>query len=114
MQHPNGGGRHHRDDGDARGVDQLGGVINSGNSGHIPERQPADPRLVFLVRAAAKLHLIEACYQDVDTAFADLVPAFRQIAVPPCRCEAEILAAFARRDLEIRQQWLRKWWWRRS
>jgi hypothetical protein len=50
-----------------------------------------DPRLIFLARAAAKLHLIEACHQNLDTAFADLVPAFREIAVPPCLCEREIL-----------------------
>lgn len=73
--------------------------------------QTVDPRLAFLARAAAKLHLIEAGY--VDVAFADLVPAFRAICVPPCRCEREILNAFERRDLEVRQQWLRNWRWRR-
>ena len=47
-----------------------------------------DPRLVFLLRAAAKLHLIEAGHQGLDLAFSELVPAFRDIAVPPCRCDA--------------------------
>jgi hypothetical protein len=75
---------------------------------------PIDPRLVFLERAAAKLHLIDACHQDLETAFADLVPAFRQIAVPPCTCEREILATWKRRDLELRRQRLRAWRWRCS
>lgn len=34
-----------------------------------------DPRLAFLLRAAAKLILVESCHLDLDTAFADLVPA---------------------------------------
>lgn len=55
-----------------------------------------DPRLVFLLRAAAKLHLIEAGHQGLDLAFSELVPAFRDIAVPPCQCEREILDNFAR------------------
>jgi hypothetical protein len=66
-----------------------------------------DPRLVFLVRAAAKLHLVEACYQDLDAAFADLVPAFRQIAVPPCQCERKILASLERHHRKQRQDQLR-------
>ncbi len=68
-----------------------------------------DPRLIFLERAAAKLHLIEAGYVDLDTAFADLVPAFRQIAVPPCQCEREILASLERHHPKQRQEQLRAW-----
>jgi hypothetical protein len=71
-----------------------------------------DPRLVFLVRATAKLHLVEACYQDLDSAFNDLIPAFRQIAVPPCQCERETLASIERHHLKQREQWLRQWRWR--
>jgi hypothetical protein len=53
-----------------------------------------DPRLALLLRAAAKLHLVESGYQDLDTAFADLVSAFREIL--PCQCEREILDNFSR------------------
>jgi hypothetical protein len=60
----------------------------------------ADPRLIFLERATAKLLLIEAGFVDLDTAFADLVPAFRQIAVPPCQCARKILDSFERYDQE--------------
>jgi IS1 family transposase len=66
-----------------------------------------DPRLIFFERAAAKLYLVEACYQDLDTAFADLVPAFRQIAVPPCQCERKILASIERHHRKQRREWLR-------
>ena len=65
-----------------------------------------DPRLTFLLRAAAKLILVESCHQDLDTAFADLVPAFRAIAVPPCQCEREMLEAWARYDR--RPAWSRR------
>jgi hypothetical protein len=58
---------------------------------------PIDPRLVLLARAAAKLQLIEAGLTNLDTAFDDLVPAFRQIAVAPCQCEREILDNWERR-----------------
>jgi hypothetical protein len=67
-----------------------------------------DPRLIFLERAAAKLHLVEACYQDLDTAFADLVPAFRRITVPPCQCERKILDSFDGYDRKRRRQRRRK------
>lgn len=72
-----------------------------------------DLRLVFLERAAAKLHLVEACAQDLDSAFSDLAVAFRDIAVPPCKCEREILDSFERYDLKLRRQWLQDWRWRR-
>jgi len=91
--------------------DLVGSAITSRDSGHNPERQ-VDTRLAFLLRAAAKLHLIEAGYQDLDSAFNDLVVAFRDIAVPPCECEAETLAAIERHHLKQRQQWLRDWRWR--
>jgi hypothetical protein len=68
-----------------------------------------DRRLVFLARAAAKLYLVEACFQDLDTAFADLVPAFREIAVPPCECEREILASIERNHRKQRREQLRAW-----
>jgi hypothetical protein len=68
-----------------------------------------DPRLAFFARAAAKLHLVEAGYVDLDTAFADLVPAFRQIAVPPCQCERKILASLERHYRKQRQERLRAW-----
>jgi hypothetical protein len=55
-----------------------------------------DPRLVFLQRAAAKLQLVEAHLQSLDLAFSELIPAFREIAVPPCECEREILDNFER------------------
>jgi hypothetical protein len=68
-----------------------------------------DPRLVFLERAAAKLVLIEACVQDLDSAFNDLVPAFREIAVPPCQCEREILQHIEAEHRRMREQSLRRW-----
>jgi hypothetical protein len=40
-----------------------------------------DPRLAFLQRAAVKLDLVEAGYQALDTAFADLVVSFRKITL---------------------------------
>ena len=39
-----------------------------------------DPRLAFLARASARLILVEVGEMDLDTAFAELVPAFREIA----------------------------------
>jgi hypothetical protein len=76
----------------------------------LPDR---NARLAFLLRASAKLHLVEAGYVDLDIAFDDLVPAFREIAVPPCQCEREILASIERHHLKQRQQWLQAWRWRR-
>ena len=93
--------------------DQLRSSIASGNIDCNPERQQVDPRLAFLLRAAVKLHLVEGCYQDLDAAFADLVLAFRQIAVPPCQCEREMLASFERFDSSLRRRRPRKPWWRR-
>jgi hypothetical protein len=72
-----------------------------------------DPRLAFLLRAAAKLHLVECCHQDLDTAFADLVPAFREIAVPPCQCEREILDRMDAIHQEIFERRLQEWRWSR-
>jgi hypothetical protein len=71
--------------------------------------ESVDPRLVFLERASAKSTLIEACCQDLDSACNDLVPAFREIAVPPFECEREILVAIERRHLKQREQWVRDW-----
>ena len=46
-----------------------------------------DPGLVFLVRAAARLTLVEACKMSVDEAIAGLIPAFEQLVDRPI-CEA--------------------------
>jgi hypothetical protein len=70
----------------------------------------ADPRLAFLLRAAAKLDLVEAGYQDLDSAIADLVVVFRAL----CQRERAILASIERHHLRQRQQWLRAWRWRSS
>jgi hypothetical protein len=74
-----------------------------------PCGQQVDPRLAFLLRAAAKLILVESCHLDLDTAFADLVPAFKAIAVPPCTCERQTLDAWERYDQKIRRERLRNW-----
>jgi hypothetical protein len=66
-----------------------------------------DPRLVLIARAAAKLQLIEAGLVDLDTAFDDLVPAFRLIAVAPCQCEREILDNWKRNYSQPRYR--RRW-----
>lgn len=60
------------------------------------ERPRIDPRLALLARAAAKLFLVEAGIQDLDCAFAELVPAIRENVAPPCLCEREILERISR------------------
>jgi hypothetical protein len=61
-----------------------------------------DPRLVVLLRAAAKLDLVDACLEDLDRAFDDIVDAV--LVVEPCACEREMLDRFERYDREQRQR----------
>jgi hypothetical protein len=68
-----------------------------------------DARLVFLTRAAALLHLVEAGEYTCAEAFDRLRPAFAAIA---CPCAREILDRFARHDLEIRRRAFQDWRWR--
>jgi hypothetical protein len=56
-----------------------------------------DPRLAFLARASARLILVEVGEMDLDTAFAELVPAFREITAP-CTCDREMLARWEQLD----------------
>jgi hypothetical protein len=56
-----------------------------------------DPRLAFLARASARLVLVECGEMDLETAFADLVPTFREITAP-CTCDREMLARWERLD----------------
>jgi hypothetical protein len=54
----------------------------------------ADPREVFLARAAARDRLVQAGEMDLDEAFAGLVPAFEQIR--PCTCAREFIDRLSR------------------
>jgi hypothetical protein len=56
-----------------------------------------DPRLSFLARASAKLILVEAGEMDLATAFAELVPVFREITAP-CACDREMLRRWEQLD----------------
>jgi hypothetical protein len=58
-----------------------------------------DPRLAFLARASARLILVEVGEMDLDTAFAELVPAFREITAP-CTCDREMLLRWEQLDRE--------------
>ena len=72
-----------------------------------PNRQQADPRMVFLLRAAVKFDLVEAGAEDLDDAIADLVHALHMLA--PCQCQRQILTAFKEHDLETRRRRLAQW-----
>jgi hypothetical protein len=58
-----------------------------------------DPRLAFLACASARLNLVEIGEMELDTAFAELVPAFREITAP-CTCDREMLARWEQLDRE--------------
>jgi hypothetical protein len=66
-----------------------------------------DPRLSLLLRASAKLYLVEAGAETLDDAFADLLHAAHMIA--PCMCERATLCAWAERHRQIRQAQLDDW-----
>jgi len=70
-----------------------------------------DPRLALLLRASAKLDLIEACLESLEHAFDDISRGF--CLLDPCTCEREILDSFERIDRKIRERRLRDWRWRR-
>ena len=59
----------------------------------------ADPRLVFLHRAAARLVLVRAGEMDLDAAVADLIP--------PCACARDVVERWER-QYPPRRQWRRR------
>jgi hypothetical protein len=75
------------------------------------DRQPVDPCLVFLLRAAVKFDLTEAGLQDPDAAIDDLEHALRVLR--PCPCAREILNNMERLDRKLRKQMLMDWRWKR-
>jgi len=79
-----------------------------------PNRQRIDLRLAFLACAAARFDLVETSAMTLDEAFDDaFVQSFREIAVPPCACEREILDAFEREHRILCERRLRAWRWSR-
>ena len=56
----------------------------------------ADPRAVFLLRAACRWELLEVGEMDLDEAFDGLIEPF--MAIAPCACQLEILERLERND----------------
>jgi hypothetical protein len=69
-------------------VDLLGGGIDQQPSPNTPAHQYADPREVFLARAAARDRLVQSGEMDLDEAIEGLIPAFCRLC--PCTCEREL------------------------
>jgi hypothetical protein len=65
-----------------------------------------DPRLALLLRAAAKLELVDAGLEDLGDAFDDIEHSIHLIS--PCTCEREMVERWERWDRERRQQWRRR------
>ena len=63
----------------------------------------ADPRAVFLLRAACRWELLEVGEMDLDEAFDGLIEPF--MAIAPCACERDILERWER---SLPPRWRRK------
>ena len=76
-------------------------VITSATASALPIEidNPADPRLSFLDRAAARLVLVRAGEMDLDAAVADLIP--------PCACARDVVDRWER-QYPPRRQWRRR------
>ena len=65
----------------------------------------AEPRLVFLRRAHARLILVEAGAMDIDDAIAGLIEPLERLVGPPlCECSRDIVERWERDYPPIRRQ----------
>lgn len=70
-----------------------------------------DVRLSFLLRASAKLYLVEAGTETLDDAIADLLDAAHMLG--GCCCDRAFWCACARADLKLREERFANWRTRR-
>jgi hypothetical protein len=74
------------------------------------DRQLIDPRLAFLLRAAARYDLVECGLLDLEAAFDfEFVETFLEITAA-CTCQRAIHRHFDREHRRICEEQLRRWW----
>jgi hypothetical protein len=66
------------------------------------ETERIDPRKVALLMAVLRFHLVEAGEWTLDEAFSGAFIELLRKILAPCTCEARILDAWERGDIEIR------------